>query len=558
MDTIIGIDLGTSTTEAAVYQDGKPVLMLNFDGREVTPSVVGVDDTGNIIVGEKAEAQLLIAPERTVREVKRLIGTNELVMIGKRQYSPVEISAMILSYVRTYAGTYLGEDITRAVISVPAYFDEIQRQETMEAGRAAGFMVDRIINEPTAAALSYGLEHMDEESYVLVYDLGGGTFDVTLLEMFEGVLEVKASSGDNKLGGKDFDERLIQYLTNRFQEKHGIDLTKDLYAMARVRDEALRCKIALSTQEEYTIQLPVLTVKDEVPYAMDEVLTRAKFEELIQDLVERTHEPIKVVLSDSGISAGELDKILLVGGSTRVPLVRRDIEAYFDKKPEAAVDPDYAVAQGAAIQAAIISGLIDESSEIVMTDVNPYTLGVRAIHGYDDEYMSVIIPRNKTIPTTKKQKFYTSWDGQTEAVIEVYQGESSCVRYNHCIGEFVLKGIPDRAAGKEAIDVSFTYNQNGMLHVTGKIVSTGKEASIEINMLGTKEEREDVSDWKSSELAGEYRSAVRRAEKWLKNHAEDKRAEDLLYYLKRAVLEEDEEQAEEFEEKLLYYIGEQQ
>ena len=203
-------------------------------------------------------------------------------------------------------------------------------------------MVDRIINEPTAAALSYGLEHMDEESYVLVYDLGGGTFDVTLLEMFEGVLEVKASSGDNKLGGKDFDERLIQYLTNRFQEKHGIDLTKDLYAMARVRDEALRCKIALSTQEEYTIQLPVLTVKDEVPYAMDEVLTRAKFEELIQDLVERTHEPIKVVLSDSGISAGELDKILLVGGSTRVPLVRRDIEAYFDKKPEAAVDPDYA------------------------------------------------------------------------------------------------------------------------------------------------------------------------------------------------------------------------
>ena len=255
MDTIIGIDLGTSTTEAAVYQDGKPVLMLNFDGREVTPSIVGVDDTGNIIVGEKAEAQLLIAPERTVREVKRLIGTDELVMIGKRQYSPVEISAMILSYVRTYAGTYLGEDITRAVISVPAYFDEIQRQETMEAGRAAGFMVDRIINEPTAAALSYGLEHMDEESYVLVYDLGGGTFDVTLLEMFEGVLEVKASSGDNKLGGKDFDERLIQYLTNRFQEKHGIDLTKDLYAMARVRDEALRCKIALSTQEEYTIQL---------------------------------------------------------------------------------------------------------------------------------------------------------------------------------------------------------------------------------------------------------------------------------------------------------------
>lgn len=556
MDTIIGIDLGTSTTEAAVYQEGKPVIMLNFDEKEVTPSVVGLDDTGNVIVGERAEAQLLLAPERTVREVKRLIGTDELVTMGKRQYSPVEISSMILSYVRNYAGKYLDKDITRAVISVPAYFDELQRQATMEAGRAAGFMVDRIINEPTAAALSYGLEHMDEESYVLVYDLGGGTFDVTLLEMFEGVLEVKASSGDNKLGGKDFDQRLMDYLTKQFQEKHGIDLTNDLYAMARVRDEALRCKVALSTQEEYAVQLPVLIMKDDVPYAMDEIVTREKFEELIQDLVERTHEPIHVVLSDSGISASELDKILLVGGSTRVPLVRRDIEAYFGRKPEAAVDPDYAVAQGSAIQAAIISGMIDESNEIVMTDVNPYTLGVRAIRGYDDAYMSVIIPRNKTIPTTKKQRFYTSWDGQTAAVIEVYQGESSSVRYNHCIGEFVLKGIPDRAAGKEAIEVSFSYNQNGMLQVTGTIVSTGTEASIEINMLNTKEERVDVSGWKSAGLAGDYRAIIRRAEKWVKNHTDDERAEDLLYCLKKAVLEEDENLADEYEEKLQYYIGE--
>lgn len=556
MDTIIGIDLGTSTTEAAVYQDGKPVIMLNFDGKEVTPSVVGLDDTGNVIVGEKAEGQQLLAPERTVREVKRLIGTDELVTMGKRQYSPVEISSMILSYVRNYAGKYLDSDITRAVISVPAYFDELQRQETMEAGRAAGFMVDRIINEPTAAALSYGLEHMDEESYVLVYDLGGGTFDVTLLEMFEGVLEVKASSGDNKLGGKDFDQRLIDYLVRQFQQKHGIDLTKDLYAMARVRDEALRCKIALSAQEEYAVQLPVLIMKDDVPYAMDEIVTRVKFEELIQDLVERTHEPIRVVLSDSGISASELDKILLVGGSTRVPLVRKDIEAYFGRKPEAAVDPDYAVAQGAAIQAAIIAGLMDEDNEIVMTDVNPYTLGVRTIHGYDDEYMSVIIPRNKTIPTTKKQRYYTSWDGQTAAVIEVYQGESSNVRYNHCIGEFVLKGIPDRAAGKEAIEVSFSYNQNGMLQVTGTVVSTGEEASIEINMLNTKEERVDVSGWKSSGLAGDYRTVIRRVEKWLKNHADDENAEKLLYNLKKAVMEEDEDLAEEYEERLHYYVGE--
>lgn len=556
MDTIMGIDLGTSTTEAAVYQDGKPVILLNFDGKEVTPSVVGIDDTGNVIVGEKAEAQLLVAPERTAMEVKRLIGTEEQVTLGKRHYSPVEISSMILSYVRNYASSSLDRDISRAVISVPAYFDELQRQETMEAGRAAGFMVDRIINEPTAAALSYGLEHMDEESHVLVYDLGGGTFDVTLLEMFEGVLEVKASSGDNKLGGKDFDQRLIQHLTGKFREKNGIDLAKDPFAMARVRDEALRCKIALSTQEEYRVQLPVLATKDNIPFAMDEVITRPAFEEMILDLVERTHDPIDVVLSDSGISAGELDKILLVGGSTRVPLVRRDIESYLGKKPDAAVDPDYAVAQGAAVQAAIISGQIDESSEIIMTDVNPYTLGVRAISGYDDEFMSVIIPRNKTIPTTKKRKFYTSWDGQTIAVIEVYQGESSSIRYNHCIGEFKLRGIPPRAAGKEEIEVSFSYNQNGMLQVTGTIVSTGEEASIDIDMLNTKEKRIDVSSWKSSALAGDYRTFVRRAEKWLKNHSDDKKVEELLYQMKKAVLEEDDERAEDLEESLHYYMGE--
>lgn len=318
MDTIIGIDLGTSTTEAAVYQDGKPVLILNFDGKEITPSVVGLDDTGNVIVGEKAEAQLLLAPDRTVCEVKRMIGTNGQVELGKRRYSPVEISSMILSYVRNYASNFINEDISRAVISVPAYFDELQRQETLEAGRTAGFMIDRIINEPTAAALSYGLEHMDEESYVLVYDLGGGTFDVTLLEMFEGVLEVKASSGDNKLGGKDFDQQLIQYLTKRFQEQHGMDITDDLSAMVRVRDEALRCKIALSTQEEYHVQLPVLATKNNIPLAMDEIITRSIFEGLIQDLVERTHRPIDTVLSDSGLSKEQIDKILLVGGSTRV------------------------------------------------------------------------------------------------------------------------------------------------------------------------------------------------------------------------------------------------
>lgn len=554
MGRIIGIDLGTSTTEAAVFENDRPVMILNFENREITPSVVGLDERDEIIVGESARGQLLTAPDRTVKEVKRLIGTSQQVTLGNKQYSPVEVSSMILRHVKAYAQDRLGGEIDRAVISVPAYFDEIQRQETMEAGVAAGFMVERIINEPTAAALSYGLEHMEEECYVLVYDFGGGTFDVTLLEMFDGVLEVKASSGDNKLGGKDFDQRLIDYLAQSVQKQHGIDITGDRAAMARISDSALCCKVALSTQEEYRVQLPVIAMKNGEPVALDETITREKFEELIADLVERTHEPIRVVLSDSGITTDEIDKILLVGGSTRVPLVRRDIEEYIGQEPCALVDPDYAVAQGAAIQAAIISGQIDEHTSIMMTDVNPYTLGVRALHGFDDEFMSVIIPRNKTIPTTRKKKYYTSFDNQTETVVEVYQGESTSTRYNHCIGRFVLSGIPAKKVGEEPIEVSFSYNQNGMLQVTGTIVSTGKEVKIDIDMLGTKQEKVDVSDWKSAELAGDYRAVIRRAEKWIKKNQSEPELDELLYQLKKAIIENDMDAADLFEAEIDEYI----
>ena len=281
MKTVIGIDLGTSTTEAAVLRDGKPVMLLNFDGKVETPSVVGLDGTGNLVVGEKAEGQLLLAPEQTVKEVKRLMGTKEKVFLGKRAYSPVEISSMILSYVRNFAGKYLGEDVDRAVISVPAYFDEIQRQATVEAGKQAGFTVERILNEPTAAALSYGISHLEEESNILVYDLGGGTFDVTLLELFEGVLEVRASSGDNKLGGKDFDERLVKYLSGQFEKKQGVSLEDDIYAMARLHQAAVECKKALSTQEEYRVLLPVLAEKEGTPLELDETVSRERFEELV-------------------------------------------------------------------------------------------------------------------------------------------------------------------------------------------------------------------------------------------------------------------------------------
>ncbi len=558
MDTVIGIDLGTSTTEAAVLRDGKPVMVINFDGKVTTPSVVGMDDTGNMVVGEKAEGQLLLAPDRTVKEAKRLMGTDRKLPMGTRQYSPVEISSMILTYVRNYAGKFLGEDVDRAVISVPAYFDEIQRQATVEAGKKAGFTVERILNEPTAAALSYGISHMEEESNILVYDLGGGTFDVTLLEMFGGVLEVRASSGDNRLGGKDFDEKLTEYLAGRFKEKHGISLEGDIYAMARLHQAAVECKKMLSTQEEYRVLLPVIAEKEGVPVELDETVTRECFEGLIEELIERTHEPIDVVLEDSNMAAEELDMVLLVGGSTRIPFVQRDIADYLGKEPSFAVDPDYAVAQGAAIQAGIINGMIDSEEGIMMTDVNPYTLGIRTLNGYTADYMSVIIPRNVTIPVTKKQTYYTSWDGQTAADIEVYQGESRSVENNHRIGMFNISGIPSGPAGKEQLEVAFSYNQNGMLNVTATILSTKEEASIAIDMMQTgMEERVDVSGWKEAGLAEDYRTVIRRAEKWLKKHEGEEEAEEdyreleeLVYQLKRAIIDGDDLEAEELEEDI--------
>jgi len=556
MSTIIGIDLGTSTTEAAVVRDGKPELLLNFDGKKVTPSVVGIDNSGNILAGEAALARQVTAPESTVAEIKRKMGLKEKIFLGKNSFTPEQISAQILSYVRRFAGEYLEEDITRAVISVPAYFDEIQRQATVEAGRQAGFKVERIINEPTAAALSYGLSHIGEESYVLVYDLGGGTFDVTLLEMFDGVLEVKASSGDNQLGGKDFDQKLIDFLLKRFKEKNGIDLGGDIQALARLKTEAVKCKIALSSNNSADIIIPVIAEKDGRPLALEETITRTQFEELIMELVERTHDPVDVVLNDSGISDDELGMVLLVGGSTRIPLVRKDIAEYLDKEPVQAVDPDYAVAEGAAIQAGIINGQFDNKDGLIMTDVNPYTLGIRTVSFFDDDYMSVIIPRNTTIPVTRKETYYTSWDWQTEAEIEVFQGESGVASNNHCLGTFLIGGIPKRRARQEQIEVAFSYNLDGMLNVSATITSTGKAADITIDMLGSgREEYIDVSGWKKSQLAGDFRTLIRRCEKWISSDKEGKKehkkeAEKCLYFLKKAIIEDNAPEAERFEDEI--------
>lgn len=560
MSKMIGIDLGTSTTEVAVLKDGKPMMILNLEGQVITPSVVGINQEGQYVFGEQAKAQFLLEPENTVIEVKRKIGTGERISMGDREYTPVELSAMLLAYVKSYAEEFLGEEINRAVISVPAYFDELKRQETVQAGEKAGFTVERIINEPTAAALSYGIEHMEEESHILVYDLGGGTFDVTLMEMFGGVLEVKASSGDNQLGGKDFDECLIEWLVQQFHAKYRINLRKSTSAMVKLKEQAERCKKELSTRDDYRIVIPFVAEKDGNPLALEETITVQQFEELTRKLVERTHRPIDIVLADSGISPAEIDRILLVGGSTRMPMISRDIEAYLHQHPSAAVNPDYAVAEGTAIQAGMIDGILSGEDSIVMTDVNPYTLGVRALNQFGEDYMSVVIPRNVTIPVVRKRDYYTSFDGQTEAHIEVYQGDSKDVEENHFLGDFILSGIPFGEAGKEQVDVEFSYNLNGMLEVKARIASSGQEAGVEINMLNTElsdKKPIDVSGWKNSKYAKRFRTVIRRAERGLNNEEVQNMPfysvdlEESLYDLKLALLDDDLETAQEIEKEIL-------
>ncbi len=564
-DLIIGIDLGTTTTEAAVYRDGQVVMIPNPEGKIVTPSVVGVDEKGTQIVGEQAQGQYLIAPNRTAIEFKRKMGTEETIKLGQISYTPVQLSAQLLSYVRQYASEYLGEEVKHAVISVPAYFDDLQRRDVVLAGTMAGFQVDRLINEPTAAALSYGVEHLEEDSYVLVYDLGGGTFDVTLLELFEGVLEVKASAGDNQLGGKDFDEALIQMLTKRFKDKTGVSLEGDVYAAARLKEQAEQCKIALSTQEEAAVRIPMLAKKDGIPLELDEVVTRAEFEQVIELLMARTHAPVRTVLQDAEVEQTELETILMVGGSTRIPMVAREIQTMLGKTPSGEMDPDFSVARGAAIQAAIIAGVMEPDKKLVMTDVCAYTLGVECFDGYRRDRMSVIIPRNTTIPVTRTENYWTAHDFQTEADVSVYQGEASFTGQNHFLGSFTLSGIPPAPAQKEKLLIQFTYNLNGMLDVKATIESTGKEAEISINMMETQETQpaEDLSKWKEADGAEEYRSTIRRGEKFCEKmkkvpDAEDdvQEAEELLEDLKRAILDGDLEEADEIEEDLLDLIEE--
>ncbi|MCC8018038.1 MAG: Hsp70 family protein, partial [Lachnospiraceae bacterium] len=407
-----------------------------------------------------------------------------------------------------------------------------------------------------------------EESHILVYDLGGGTFDVTLLEMFDGVLEVKASSGDNQLGGKDFDQKLIDYLTLQFEKKNGVSLRRDPYAMVKLKESAEWCKKELSREESCRVLIPMIAEKKGLPLSLDETVTRAQFEEMSADLIERTHRPIDVVMADSGISREEIDFVLLAGGSTRLPMVAADLEEYLGIRPSTVLNPDYAVAEGAAIQAGLLEGTLSEES-ILMTDVNPYTLGVRVTDGFSWDRMSVVIPRNVTIPVTRTEQYFTNSDYQREAKIEVYQGESSVATHNHFLGEFEIGGIPPREAGEEKIEVEFSYNLNGMLNVSAKIVSTGEQAQIEINLQGQETEdaigtaaRIDVSGWKEAPDAKSFRAVIRRAERLLKkrdesdllDEADFAELEETIYLLKKAVLENDLEEAEALELDLMDFL----
>jgi molecular chaperone DnaK len=560
MSKVIGIDLGTSTSEVAYLKNGKPFLIPNLDGQKVTPSVVYINESGEIKVGEAACSYAVIEPENTVIEVKRLMGSQKILKPGKKSLRPHEVSAYILQYLKQSAESFLGEKVEEAVITVPAYFTNEQRVDTKKAGELAGFRVERIINEPTAAALAYGLEHMQDQKYILVYDLGGGTLDVTVLEMYEGVLDVKASCGNNCLGGKDFDEAMMDKLATEFAKQHGIKLQNDRKAMARLKEAVEKAKIELSSNDGALVDLPFMAAKEGKPLGIHRQISRNEFEKLTGEMILSTLKQVDSALADAGLKPAEIETVLLVGGSTKIPLVKRILQEKFGREPRHEVDPDEAVALGAAIQAGIKEGEFAGEDGIIITDVCPYTMGIECamemvgikLPGLFD----ILIERNTTIPVSVRRRYQTFQDNQEEALINVYQGERMIATENNLIGSFVIGGITKAAAGDEKLDVEFSYDINGILDVKAVVVNTGKDASIRIDTRETcmKEEVDVEQGWKSSKSAKKVKSLIKKAEKMMADPAVDSNLKEeignVLYELKYALTKNDELFIERFDAEL--------
>ncbi len=557
MSKIIGIDLGTTNSCVSVYEGGEAKVIVNAEGERTTPSVVAFKD-GEINVGGTAKRQAVVNPD-TISSIKRLMGTSKKVKANGKSYTPEEVSAMILSDLKKTAEAYLGEKVTRAVITVPAYFNDAQRQATKNAGKIAGLEVERIINEPTAAALAYGLDKQDEAQTVLVYDLGGGTFDVSILELGDGVFEVKATSGNNHLGGDDFDQRIIDYVVDDIKDKHDIDLTEDKMAMQRIKDEAEKAKKTLSSSTNATISLPFIA--QGVSY--ETTLSRAKFEDLVDDLLESTLEPVRKALKDAKLKASDIDKVLLVGGSTRIPKVQELVKKELGKEPSKGVNPDEVVAMGAAIQGGVLVG---EVNDIVLLDVTPLSLGLETLGGV----CTVLIPRNTTIPTSKSQVFSTAADNQPAVDIHILQGERPMAADNKTLGRFQLANIPPAPRGVPQIEVTFDIDANGIVNVRAKDLGTNKEQSItitastnltdeEIDKMVKEAEANKAADEKRKEEADVRNDAeqmIFATEKAIKDlgdkvdSKEKEKAEDQIKDLREALEGDDIDAIKEKQEKL--------